>query len=136
MKAFLVFGIALAACGGASYQTMHLVNRTDRAIEAIYVYPTGAADHGASRGGLAPSASTQLQVRAGRTSVLALSAKLKIDEHTRDQPSASQDLEISGPTEIVFYDAAGDKPPGLERPGVFGIAFQLPKPAPPPPDPQ
>jgi hypothetical protein len=136
VKIHVAFAVALAACAGPSYQ-MQLVNRTDRAIESIYVYPTGAADRGASRGSLAPSATTQLKVKHGRTSVLALSAKLKLDDHTRDQPSASQDLEVTGPTEIVFYDSGGDKPPGLERPGVFGIAFQLPKPAPPPPpDPQ
>jgi len=134
VKILLALALALAACGGAHYQTMHIVNHTDRAIAAIYVYPTGTADHGTSRGELAPSASTQLQVKQGRMSVLALSAKLKLDEHTRDQPSASQDLEITGPVEIVFYDAGADKPPGLDRPGVFGIAFQLPKPAPPPPD--
>ncbi len=114
---------------------MQLVNRTDRQIEAVYVYPTGAADHGASRGALAPAGSAQVKVKAGRTSVLALSAKLKLDEHTRDQPSASQDLELTGPVEVIFYDA-GDKPPGLERPGVFGVAFQIPHAPPPPPDPQ
>ena len=126
--------IALAACAGPSYQAMHLVNRTDRTIEAVYVYPTGAADHGASRGSLAPAAATDIRVRSGRTSVLAVSAKLKLDEHTRDQPSASQDLEITGPVQVVFYDN-GAKPPGLEQPGVFGVAFQLPKAPAPPPDP-
>lgn len=114
---------------------MQLTNRTSRPIEAVYVYPTGAADHGASRGSLAPAATTQIKVPAGRTSVLAVSAKLQLDERTRDQPSASQDLEITGPVQILFYDT-GDKPPGLEKPGVFGVAFQLPKAAAPPPDPE
>jgi hypothetical protein len=126
-----VLSIALAACAGPSYQAMQLTNRTSRPIEAVYVYPTGAADHGASRGSLAPAASTQIKVRAGRTSVLAVSAKLQVGERIRDQPSASQDLEITGPVQILFYDT-GDKPPGLEQPGVFGVAFQLPKAAPPP----
>ena len=134
MKIHVAFALALAGCAGPSYQ-MQIVNHTGRKIEALYVYPTGAAEHGASRGTLAPAASTQVTVKQGRTSVLAVSAKLQVDEHTRDQPSASQDLELTGPVQIVFYDV-GDKPPGLDKAGVFGVAFQIPHAPPPPPDPQ
>jgi hypothetical protein len=123
--------VLLAACG-APLQTVKITNRTGRPIDALYVYAAGATDHGPSRGQLAPAATTQVQMRAGAVEVLALSAKLKVDEHTRDQPSASQSFELHGPVEVVFYDA-GDTPAGLDRPGVFGIAFVIPKPKPPAP---
>jgi hypothetical protein len=67
-----------------------------------------------------------VKIKAGHVSVTAVSAKLKVDEHTRDQPSASQELELKSPTEVVFYDD-GNAPPGIERPGVIGVAFQIPK---------
>jgi hypothetical protein len=127
-------GLALLLVGCATHtQTIQIVNRTSRAIEQVYVYPVGGAK-GASRGALAPNGSVSVQVKPGNVEVYALSAKLQVDEHTRDQPSASQDLEIKGPVEVILYDA-GDKPAEVDRPGVFGIAFTLPKPAPPPADP-
>jgi hypothetical protein len=120
-------------------QTLQLVNKTSRPIDAVYLYPPGAADHGAPRAKLAPNATAQVQVKAGRVEVLAVSAKVELDEHTRDVPSASQDLEVTGPAEVVFYDNEA-APPGLDRPGVFGVAFtQLgrrnpaPEPTSPPP---
>jgi len=125
--------ILLAACA-APMQTLHVTNRSNRTIEQLYVFPTGSTDRGASRGTLAPNASTDVRVRQGNVEVYAVSAKLQVDEHTRDRPSASQDLEIKGPAEVVFYDL-GQAPPGLERPGVFGIAFTLPKPKPAEPEP-
>ena len=127
----LILVLALTACGAAKMQTLSIVNKTDRPIEALYVYPTGAVDHGASRGKLAPNASTQIQVKSGHVDVLALSAKLQLDEHTRDQPTASQSLEVTGPLEVIFYDTTA-KPAGLERPGVIGVSFIITKPAPPP----
>jgi hypothetical protein len=128
----IIIAVALSACA-AKLQTVSLVNKTDRAIEAIYIYPLGAADHGASHGGLAPNASTQVAVKPGHVEVMAVSAKVKIDEHTRDQPTASQGLELAGPTQVIFYDAAAP-PAGIDRPGVVGISFILPvaKPAPAP----
>jgi hypothetical protein len=129
----VVVAFACAACGAAKLQTVSLTNQTSRAIEAIYVYKTGAADHGAPRGGLAPGASTEVKVAPGNVDVLARSAKVIIDEHTRDQPTASQSLEVTGPLHVIFYDAGGTPPPGLDRPGVIGVAFILPtaRPAPP-----
>ncbi len=128
---YLGLALVLAACG-APMQTLQITNRTSRPIDQVYVYPAGASNHGASRGALAPNASLQVQVKPGNVEVMALSAKLKVDEHTRDQPSASQDLEIKAPAQVIFYDAGQPPPPEVQRPGVFGIAFTLPKPAPPP----
>lgn len=123
--AFVISLALITACGGASLQTVSIRNATSRPIEELYVYPTGGA-RGTSRGALAPSESTQVKIKAGHVSVMAVSAKLKVDEHTRDQPSASQELELKSPTEVVFYDD-GNAPPGIEQKGVIGVAFQIPK---------
>jgi hypothetical protein len=127
--------VLLAACGASQLQTVKIVNTTPRTIDELYVYPNGSADHGKSRGAIAPNGSTLVQVKAGFVEVLAVSAKLQVDEHTRDRPSASQAVEVHGPVEIFFYDEE-HKPPGLDRPGVFGAAFVIPKPKQPasPPD--
>lgn len=114
--------VGLGACGGAALQNVHIVNKTTRAIEKLTVCDSSCAEHGS----LAPNGSTQLQAHAGHVEFRALSAKLKVDEHTRDQPSASQVIELTGPIEVVFYDE-GQKPAEVDQPGVFGIAFVLPK---------
>ena len=124
----LVWTCALVGCGGP-LQTVTLMNQTARALEQIYVYPAGAADHGPSRATLAPGASATIQVKAGHVEVLGVSAKMKVDDHTRDRPTASQVLELTAASQVVFYDE--DAPPaGIQRPGVFGIAFRLLKPTP------
>jgi hypothetical protein len=123
----------VTACGGASYQTISIKNASTRPIEELYVYRTGA-DRGASRGQLAPSATTQVKVKGGHVSVMAISGKIQIDEHTRDRPTASQELELESPTEVVFYDD-GSAPAGIERKGTIGVAFQLPKATPHPDEP-
>ena len=128
---FIALVLACVTACAAKLQTVSLVNKTERPIEAIYIYPLGAADHGASRGSLAPSASTQVAVKPGHVEVLAVSAKVKIDEHTRDQPTATQGLELTGPIQVIFYDAAA-KPPGVDRPGVIGVSFVFPAPKPAP----
>ena len=119
----------LAACGGAPLQTIKVVNLTDRQIEAIYVFPTGAKDRGPSRGGLAPQQSTQVRMKAGAVDVEAISSKIKFDEHHRDQPTASQSLELTHPIEIDFYDSTA-KPAGLDRPDVIGTPFTINTPPP------
>ena len=121
MRLTLVLALVLVACGGANLQTIQIVNRSPRPIEELYVYPTGAA-RGASRGVLAPDATTSVKVKAGHVSVTAVSAKLQVDEHTRDRPSATQELELESPTEVVFHDE-GQTPPGLERQGTIGVMF-------------
>lgn len=124
--------VVLAACGGAQLQTIQIVNKSARPIDQLYVYPVGAANHGTSRGSVAPNGQTEVKVAAGNVEVLAVSSKLQVDEHTRDQPSASGDLELRAPAQVIFYDE-GSKPPGLDRPGVFGFAFVIPKGKAPPP---
>jgi hypothetical protein len=131
---FVLAMLALAACGGAHYQTISIVNRTPRVIQELYVYPSGSANHGASRGTLAPEGKTAVKVPQGNVEILALSAKVKIDEHTRDQPSATQQIELKAPTEVVFYDA-GQKPPGVDQPGVIGVVFTVLASKAPPPTP-
>ncbi len=116
--------LLVAACGGSAMQTIQIKNGTSRTIDELYVFPTGGSQ-GSSRGTLAPNASTEVKVKPGSVEVKAVSAKLQVDEHTRDKPTASQDIEIKGPVQVIFYDA-DHVPPGLDRPGVFGIAFQLP----------
>ena len=123
--------VVLAGCGGAAMQTLSIVNKTDRPIEAFYIYPTGAANHGASRGTLAPGASTKVELKSGGVEVMAVSAKLKFDEHHRDQPTASQGIELTHPVEVIFYDS-DQQVPGLDRPNVIGVSFVINKPAPPP----
>jgi hypothetical protein len=120
-----MFMLVIAACG-APMQTVQLVNRSPRAIEEIYIYPRGAVDHGKSRGALAPNATTSVQVKQGNIEVLAVSQKFKLDEHTRDKPSANVDVELKAPAQIVFYDD-GQTPAEVGRPGVFGVTFQMPK---------
>jgi len=133
MRRALATFVVLAACGGgAQLQTVELVNHTSRQIEAVYVYPAGSS-RGASRGALAPNAITHVQIQAGNVEVYAVSAKMQVDEHTRDVPEASQQLELRGPAKVVFYDG-DDKPADINNPGVYGIAFSIPKPKPPPPD--
>ena len=128
--------ILLAACGGAQLQTVTVVNRSSRPIQELYVYPVGAANHGTSRGSVAPNGQTEIKVKPGNIEVMALSAKLQVDEHTRDQPSASGDLEVSTqrPAQVIFYDDGSTPPPEASRPGVFGFAFVIPKAAPKPDD--
>jgi hypothetical protein len=126
--------VVLAACGGAPMQTVQIKNASPRPITELYVYPAGSADHGASRGTVAPNASTEVKVKQGNIEVLAVSSKLQVDEHTRDQPSASGTLELKGPAQVIFYDE-GAPPPGVNNPGVFGFSFVIPK-AKPAPSPQ
>ena len=131
MKLALLAVVACAACGAPALQTLHIENRTTRPIEELYVYPAGAANHGSSRGTLAPGAATDVRVKPGNVEVLARSAKVQIDEHTRDRPEASLTIEVHQAADVVLYDQASP-PPGLDRPGVFGIGFQLRKPDPAP----
>lgn len=135
MRALLLLG-ALAACGGARVYQVHLVNETERPIEEIYIYKLGAADHGRSRGTLAPHADTRVDVRGGNVEVLAVSAKVQIGEHTRERRSATGAIELKHPVDVVFYDE-GKRPPIVARPDVIGVEFvpdktPVPEPAPTP----
>jgi hypothetical protein len=120
-SAFVV--LALAACS-PQLQTVQLVNKTARPIEQVFVYPIGSPDHGPSRMALAPNASQSLQLAPGNLEVMAVSAKITIDEHTRDRPMVTGGLELHGPMQVIFYDADA-KPPEVDRPGVIGVPFKV-----------
>src|SRR5580692_9926312 len=103
MRYVILVCLVLAACA-PELQTIKLVNQTPRPIEQVFVYPAGSVDRGPSRGALAPSASTSVRVKPGNIEVLGVSAMFKVDDHTRDKPSASKVIELRGPAEAVFYD--------------------------------
>jgi hypothetical protein len=127
----------LVACGGAQLQTVSLVNQTERTIKELYVFPAGSKDKGPSRGTLAPAAGTKVQIKTGNVEVYAVSETVKLDDHHRDTPTASQSLELRGPLEVIFYDS-NSKPAGVDKPNVIGVSFIVadkPKPAAPDPAP-
>jgi hypothetical protein len=130
MKLALAISLLLVACGGGALQTISISNQTPRTIKELYVYPVGS-DKGKSRGSLAPSASTTVQMPKGNVEVQGVSELIIIDEHTRDTPTASQALELVGPLKVIFFDGT-TKPAALDNPGVIGISFILSekKPAP------
>ena len=127
--------LALLIGCGPTLHSVKLTNGTTRSIDELYVYPLGAANHGASRGSLAPNATTLLQIPGGNVEVLAISAKVNIDAHTREKRTATSALELKGPAEVVFFDA-GAKP--VLPPKAVGVEFvagpaapDAPTPAPP-----
>ncbi len=122
--------LAVAGCA-PSYQTVQLVNRTNRVIEQIYIYPSGAAEHGASRGSLAPDATTAVKIRSGNVEVLAISHKVRIDDTTSETRTATQTLELTAPLQLVFHDST-QTPSELARPGTLGVTFEIIAPPPPP----
>jgi hypothetical protein len=121
---------ALAGCGGASLQTIQIVNKSPRPIAEVYVFPTGAGDHGASRGTVAPDATLAVKVKPGNVDVLAVSAKLRVDDKQSETRTATQTLEVKHPLSLVFYDST-QMVPGLDAPNTIGVPFQVtPEPAP------
>jgi hypothetical protein len=126
-----VIALALAACSPAM-QTVRLVNRTDRGIAEIYVYPTGAA-RGRSRGELAPNATLELKIGSGNVEVLARSVPIPLpDTHQIEHREATQTIELKGPLLLVFHDS-DQKPAELARPGTLGVTFRITPPDPNPP---
>ncbi len=140
----LIIAALLAGCGGASLVSVKLTNGTDRPIDQVFVYPLGAADHGASRGVLAPHGSMMLQVPGGNIEVQAVSATINVDDHTHERRQATTGVELKALSEVVFYDE-GQKP--QIPPKAIGVKFQhfvagpqapaapAPDPATPAPDP-
>jgi hypothetical protein len=125
---------AVAGCGGGvAFQTIKIVNRTDREIPEVYVYKMGATDHGKSVVSLKPGMTSEVKVPAGNVEVLAYSAQLQIDEHTRDRPEASQGLELNRPIELIFFDTGSRPPEAAGNPNVIGVEFRIARPAPSPP---
>ena len=133
MNRLVILGFAcLAACGGAPLHQVQLVNKTPRTIAEIFIFPTGAANHGPSRGSLAPNASSTVKVRAGNVDVLAVSEKIRVDDTQTETRTATQTLELKGPLELVFYDS-DQTPPGVQGAGTIGVVFRTP---PPPKEPE
>lgn len=126
---------ALAACGG-SYQQVQLVNKTSRPIAEVFIFPTGSANHGASRGMLAPDATLSVKVKSGNVDVLAVSAKVRVNAQQSETRTATQTLELKKPVSLVFHDS-DQTPSGLDQPGTIGVVFQvLPDPESPAPPPE
>ncbi len=119
----LTISVGLAGCG-ASYQQVQLVNKTTRPITEVYIFPTGAAQHGSSRGALAPEATLTIKVKSGNVDVLAISAKVRVDATQTETRTATQTLELKKPVSLVFHDST-QTPPGLDRPGTIGVVFQV-----------
>ncbi len=117
----IVLALMISGCGGASLVSVKLTNGTERAIDQVFVYPLGAADHGASRGALAPHASMMLQVPGGNIEVQAISAVIDVDAHTHERRQATTGVELKALSEVVFYDE-GQKP--VIPPKAIGVQFQ------------
>lgn len=131
----IAFVLAVLAGCGATYQEVQITNKTPRAIEELYIFPTGAANHGASRGAVAPEQTIKVKVKQGNVDVLAVSAKIKVDAHQSETRTASQTLELEHPVSLVFHDST-QSVPGLDRPDTIGVVFQVtPEPAPAPTEP-
>ena len=126
--------LGFAACGAPALHQVQLVNKTPRTIAEIYIFPTGAANHGASRGSLAPNASSTVKVRAGNVDVLAVSEKIRVNDTQTETRNATQTLELKGPLELVFYDS-DQTPPGVQNAGTIGVVFRTPA-APKEPEPE
>jgi hypothetical protein len=132
----LLLSLAFATgCGGAAMHEVSLINKSPRPITEVYVYPTGSSNHGASKGTLAPEASMKLKVKAGNVDVLAISAKVKIDDKQSETRTASQTLELKQAVSLVFYDS-NQTVPGLDKPGTIGVSFQVTPEADPPAQPE
>lgn len=143
-KALVVgLGLCLAACGGktGNYKidyagpiAIELVNQTPRPIEEILIYPRGATNRGTSWGALTPGAAMTIKIKEGSFELVALSAKRNLNAHTRERPEATSLLELrqdlpSTPRKIIFHDE-GAEPPGVDKPGILGVTFQIGKPMP------
>jgi hypothetical protein len=61
---------------------------------------------------------------AGNVEVYAVSETVKIDDHTRDTPTASQGLELRGPLQVIFFDG-DNRPAAVAKPGVIGVSFMV-----------
>jgi hypothetical protein len=112
------------------------VNKTGRPITEVFIFATGSANHGASRGALAPDATMSVKVKAGNVDVLAVSEKLKVNDTQTETRTATQTLELKAPVSLVFHDS-NQTPPGLDQPGTIGVVFQVtPEPEAPTPPPE
>jgi len=131
-SAFLLVLFAVAACG-ATYHQVQLVNKTSRPITEVFIFATGSANHGSSRGALAPDATLAVKVKAGNVDVLAVSEKIKVSDTQTETRTATQTLELKKPVSLVFHDST-QTPAGLDQPNTIGVAFQVTPEPPAPPE--
>ena len=125
MRHALLIAFALAGCGGAAMHEVSLINKSPRPITEVYVYPTGASEHGATKGTIAPEAKMVLKVKAGNVDIMAVSQRVKVDDKQSEVRTASQTLELKSATTLVFHDST-QTVPGLDKPGTIGVEFQVP----------
>ncbi len=128
----LIFLLTLAACGGPATHQVTLVNKTPRTIAEVYVFPAGAANHGASRGTLAPNATLAIKVRGGNVEVLAVSEHTKINLTESETKRASSTIQLVRPVQLIFHDSDQPAPP-FEAKDQIGVTFRItkePEPAP------
>jgi len=127
MRAALL--LFVVACGGPSTHPVTLVNQTPRTIAEVFVYPPGAANHGASRGSLAPGASLVIKVRGGNVEFLAISEKVKVTQTESETKQASSTIQLVKPVQLIFHDS--DQPaPAFENKTQIGVTFRVSKPPP------
>jgi len=112
----------LVACSSAASHSVKLTNRTPRAIEAIYVYPAGSSNHGASKGKLAPNAAMSIKIKEGNVDVLAVAAEEQLENGQRERKQATQTLELRSALELIFHDSTTTI---LEQPGTIGVVFRV-----------
>ena len=113
--------LVLVACYPPKFQTITMMNRTPRAIEAVYVYPVGAQSQGASRGRIAPNGTLEVKTKQGNVEVRAVSAEEKVGNQ-RERKEATQVLELQTHADIVFHDSTQNV---AEKPGAIGVVFRI-----------
>lgn len=118
--------IAVAACGGPATHRVTLVNQTPRTIAEVFVFSPGAANHGASKGSLAPGASLVIQVRGGNVEFLAVSEKVKVNQTESETKQASSTIQLVKPVQLIFHDS-DQPPPAFERKDQIGVTFRVDK---------
>lgn len=130
MLRILCFLAGVAACGSAPTYRVNIVNATARPIERVYVYPMGSAEHGPSRGGIAPGAAMAVQLQAGRHDVLVESQEVRVSDTERERRQATSTLELRKPVEVIFYDS--NQPAPARQDGQVLVPFRVDVPAEPP----
>ena len=113
--------LLLVACSSATH-AVRIVNVTPRAIAAVYVYPVGAKDPGASKGSLAPNATLDVRVKEGNVEVRAVAVEETLENGQRENKEATQVLELKAPAEVVFHDSTQKV---VEQPGKVYAAFRV-----------
>lgn len=133
-EAPFIFVLTIAACGGPATHQVTLVNKTPRTIAEVYVFPAGAANHGASRGTLAPNATLAIKVRGGNVEVMAVSEKVRVNMTESETKRASSTIQLVRPVQLIFHDSDQPAPP-FESKDQIGVTFRITKEPEPAPEP-